>query len=106
MATSANGQTVKNITLNIGEKGILSITLDTSVALCPLAFNLIGFPVHLDLNNSNNLNPLELKATFSLSGMAVEFSWPPVTLAGVFVQKDMGGGRSTYMGGPAFGVEV
>lgn len=106
MTRSANGLTVKNITLNLKERGILSIALDASVTLGPLAFNLIGFSVHLDLNSFKNLNPLELKATSSLSGMAVAFSRPPATLAGVFVHKDLDGGRSSYMGGLALGVGV
>ena len=106
MSRTTKGLSISNISLSMKDKGKLSITLDAKVMLGPLAFELIGFTVNLDLNLFKNFDPTTFHADFGLSGMAVAFSRPPATLAGMFVHKDLGGGRSQYMGGLAIGVGV
>ncbi|KAL6805021.1 hypothetical protein GGI42DRAFT_367913 [Trichoderma sp. SZMC 28013] len=107
LTRSAKGLTIRNISLKMKDKGTLSITLDALVALGPLAFNLIGFSVKLDLSSFKGIDSLaNIKASFDLSGMAVAFSRPPATLAGMFVHEDLGNGLSRYMGGLAVGMGV
>lgn len=107
LARSAKGLTISNISLKMKDKGLLSIALDVLVALGPLAFNLIGFSVKLNLSSFKAIDSLaKTEAFFDLSGIAVAFSRRPATLAGMFLHEDLGNDLSRYMGGLAVGVGV
>ncbi|KAF2498801.1 hypothetical protein BU16DRAFT_579855 [Lophium mytilinum] len=73
---------------NIGLKfhgHTLNIILDAVVHLGPVGMTLIGFSIDLDTSNVKKpIDLLNIKPSFSLSGMAVEFSRPPAVIAGFF----------------------
>ena len=103
---SSKGLTIRNMGLKMKNKNTLSITLDALVSLGPLAFTLIGFQMDINFENFNTPSDItKLGVGFSLNGMAVAFSRPPVTLAGMFA-REVTGNVTTYSGGIAIGVGV
>ncbi|KAK4107379.1 hypothetical protein N656DRAFT_720199 [Canariomyces notabilis] len=69
-----------------GIEPMLSITMDASVALGPIALDLLGFS--LDLTFEKGMTLLQLPTpSVSLSGLGVAFDRPPVILAGMFEHR-------------------
>ncbi|KAI1114238.1 hypothetical protein F5Y14DRAFT_415138 [Nemania sp. NC0429] len=100
---SSNGLAVRNMGLKMKDKKTLTITLDAVVNLGPLAFSMIGFQVNLNFEKFKTPSDItKLDVTFDLNGMAVAFSRPPTTLAGMFA-REVSGGTKTYSGGLAIG---
>lgn len=103
---SSNGLTVRNMGLKMKDKKILTITLDALVNLGPLAFSMIGFQVNVDFEKFKTPSDIaKLDITFDLTGMAVAFSRPPTTLAGMFA-REVSGNAKTYSGGLTIGFGV
>ncbi|KAI1204034.1 hypothetical protein F5X97DRAFT_282882 [Nemania serpens] len=100
---SSNGLVIKNMGLKMKDKRTLTITLDATVNLGPLSFNMIGFQVNVNFEKFKTPSDIvKLDVDFDLTGMAVAFSRPPTTLAGMFA-REASGSVKTYSGGLAIG---
>ena len=108
--------TVQNVGLKYTD-GVLWIQLDATVTLGPISFSVIGFGVGFDVASlqgngglhfstdsaSDVIKKLLASVRLELSGAALSFIQPPLTLAGVFVHNNSNGDDS-YAGGIAVGI--
>ncbi|PCD29826.1 hypothetical protein FGRA07_10830 [Fusarium graminearum] len=60
----------------------LSVILDASFDLGPLAFELLGFSIDLKIKTLDSLK--DVGVSFTLDGMSAAFDKPPLTIAGTF----------------------
>ncbi|KAK6206266.1 hypothetical protein QIS74_13685 [Colletotrichum tabaci] len=101
---SLKGLNIRHMGLKMKNKNTLTITIDAVVSVGLVSVNLIGFEV--DINFAEFKTPSDvakLGIGFSFHGMALAFSRPPATLAGLF-EREINGSISTYAGGLLVGV--
>ncbi|MCJ1434524.1 hypothetical protein MMC27_003893 [Xylographa pallens] len=82
---TVGGLSVRNLGLGYSNS-VLSVKLDATIALGPVAFSLLGAAVKLDFSQPGaSLSNLTLDMiSFSIDGMAAAFDRPPLLLAGTF----------------------
>jgi hypothetical protein len=112
VAKGALGKTIGPLTIsNIGVKldsGFVWLTVDATITLGPLSFDLLGFGVGFDLTKADNglsaasIEGLAASLQVQLHGMGLGFENPPITIAGVF-NHDEQPGVNSYSGGVAVG---
>ena len=112
VARSPRGLTSRHIGLQLKDGAKLIITLDTIVALDPLAFELQGFSVAFDLFTLKTPQTvMKMATTFSLAGISTAYSKPPATLAGMVVRNtpsrsrgamELGVGKWTFLAGGVY----
>lgn len=88
---------------NIGFKykdNILSVLMDATFELGPIGMSILGFSIGIDFGSDFTLQKLPPwpSIVVSLSGLAVEFDRPPISIAGLFEYVDAGG-QISYNGG-------
>ncbi|KAI8207724.1 hypothetical protein K4K52_002067 [Colletotrichum sp. SAR 10_76] len=86
---------VSNVGLKYKGK-TLSIILDASFDLGPLAFALLGFSIDLEIKTLDSLK--DVKVSFALEGLSAAFDKPPLTIAGI-IRRGNTGGIKYYAGG-------
>jgi hypothetical protein len=106
------GKTIGPLTIsNIGVKldsGFVWLTVDATIVLGPLSFDLLGFGVGFDLKKADkglsteSIEGLAASLQVQLHGMGLGFENPPITIAGVF-NHDEQPGINSYSGGVAVG---
>lgn len=95
---------IRHMGLKMKDKNSLTITIDAVVFIGLVSLNLISFEV--DINFADFRPPSDvakLGIGFSLHGMALAFSRPPATLAGLF-EQEINGSVSTYADSLSVGV--
>ncbi len=99
--------TISNIGVKL-DSGIIWLTVDATITLGPLSFDLLGFGVGFDLTKADkglsaaSIEGLAASIQVQLSGMGLGFENPPITIAGVF-NHDEQPGVNSYSGGVAVG---
>ncbi|PTB63053.1 hypothetical protein BBK36DRAFT_1182688 [Trichoderma citrinoviride] len=101
MAKTFGPLTVRNIGLSVSgaRYSKVSLSLDASVQLGPLAFALLGFTITLDLSVLTNPDKLASIITdVGINGMAVAYDRPPTRIAGMVTQFDNRGISKGFQG--------
>ncbi|KAF3906714.1 hypothetical protein AA313_de0200109 [Arthrobotrys entomopaga] len=82
---TVGGLSVRNLGLSYS-KSVLSVKLDASVTLGPVAFSLLGAALKLDFSkDEGSLSHVTFDMlSFSIDGMAAAFDRPPLLMAGMF----------------------
>lgn len=101
---SAGSFSIENIGFSY-ENETFSILMDASILLGPISLSLLGFSIDIKFDKAkdgapysfHNLPPVE-NFGFSLSGLAVSFDRPPLTIGGIFKHIKMKG-LDGYAGG-------
>ncbi|KAF5606333.1 uncharacterized protein FSUBG_6167 [Fusarium subglutinans] len=96
---TVGGLSVRNIGLSYS-KSILSIKLDASISLGPVAFSLLGTCIQVDFSkDGGTLSNINIDMiSFSIDGMAAAFDRPPLLMAGAFEALNKPGVHG-YQGG-------
>jgi hypothetical protein len=113
VGTKVGPLSIENVGLKFDlDSNTLWILMDASLLLGPITFELIGFGIGLHIGGADgikNLSESEMLKLFqpkyyefSLKGMEVAFSQPPLTIAGIFIHEDTAF-ANTYSGGIAVG---
>ena len=92
---------------NVGvrfEAGELILFCDIIAHLGPIEFSLLGFGMGLNLAGITLKDIATLIPNLHLSGMGIEFNQPPVTIAGMFVDRSTAD-MKMYIGGVALTVD-
>jgi len=85
-------------------KNTLSIALDGTLELGPLAFTLIGLELSLEFTEGVTLRSLaSAKPTVTLRGLGAAFERDPILLAGLFERGEMENGDVYYQGAATIG---
>lgn len=93
-----NNLSIDNMGLRM-EQSTLSIILDASVTLGPISVSLLQFSLDVDLSKIKGIKDLQnLQVSFSIAGLAVQYSKPPTTIAGAIKKFEDSGGKG-YAGG-------
>ena len=97
---------ISNIGLKFN-KSILSLFLDASIAMGPIAMGLQGFSIDFDFGNGHDLQrnfPTPGNGIgFSLQGLMVDFDRPPLVVGGGLVKQPTDNTGETYWAG---GVDI
>ncbi|KAK6524174.1 hypothetical protein TWF694_005834 [Orbilia ellipsospora] len=82
---TVGGLSVRNLGLSYS-KSVLSVKLDASIALGPVAFSLLGAAIKVDFSkDGGSLSNVTFDMlSFSIDGMAAAFDRPPLLMAGMF----------------------
>ncbi|OJJ43500.1 hypothetical protein ASPZODRAFT_28178 [Penicilliopsis zonata CBS 506.65] len=98
LARASRGLTLRNIGLRMEHGKVLTISLDATASLGPVACDLVGFAVKLDFSQ------FSFDKAGTGGGLGVDFALNGLSLAGMVVRetlKGQAGGR--YLGGLALG---
>ena len=95
---------------NVGVRfsnSVLTICLDASVAIGPIAMALMGFGVDFDFGNGHNLQTNFPDPSPTLQGLVVDFDRPPLVIGGGLVQQPTTTpGDFYYAGGVTVGFKM
>ena len=80
----------------------LRIILTASAKLGTFGVSLIGLTINVDMTNANLLDLRKANITLGLSGMALELNAPPLSIAGILVNKSTPD-KTDYFGGAQVG---